>query len=437
MLWVKEVQSELDPDWETKYRRLGPTRNEAGVIVVGQRIPKWLKNNYDQDGFILLSPDHDFTKLYVESMHRLDHAGIEVTLAKIQSKFWVPKVRNMIKSVRYKCITCRKLRKEIVGQLMGQLPEERLKPSPPFTYTALDLYGPLLVKDMVKGRSRGKAYGVIFNCLATRAVHLDLIEGYSTKDFLDGLRRFVSIRGCPREIYSDAGTQLTAASKGLIDLSRLSSDDIQDFACNKGGEVKWVFNASADAPWQNGASESLIKSLKRSPTVAIGDNVLTFSKLQTTLFEISNILNERPIGIKPGCDPELGKYLCPNDLLLGRTSNKAPKGVFEHFPSHEYVDDILGNCDNYEGANNLLREIEFVLGQGGFKVKHWILSGAHNPSKLDLAETQKEKVLGVVWEPNRDVFVFSVKINFLPNIARHIRAQILNRITLPVRHPSI
>ncbi|XP_045134453.1 uncharacterized protein LOC123518017 [Portunus trituberculatus] len=335
MLWVKEVQSELDPDWETKYRRLGPTRNEAGVIVVGQRIPKWLKNNYDQDGFILLSPDHDFTKLYVESMHRLDHAGIEVTLAKIQSKFWVPKVRNMIKSVRYKCITCRKLRKEIVGQLMGQLPEERLKPSPPFTYTALDLYGPLLVKDMVKGRSRGKAYGVIFNCLATRAVHLDLIEGYSTKDFLDGLRRFVSIRGCPREIYSDAGTQLTAASKGLIDLSRLSSDDIQDFACNKGGEVKWVFNASADAPWQNGASESLIKSLKRSLTVAIGDNVLTFSKLQTTLFEISNILNERPIGIKPGCDPELGKYLCPNDLLLGRTSNKAPKGVFEHFPSHE------------------------------------------------------------------------------------------------------
>ncbi|XP_045105485.1 uncharacterized protein LOC123500995 [Portunus trituberculatus] len=335
MLWVKEVQSELDPDWETKYRRLGPTRNEAGVIVVGQRIPKWLKNNYDQDGFILLSPDHDFTKLYVESMHRLDHAGIEVTLAKIQSKFWVPKVRNMIKSVRYKCITCRKLRKEIVGQLMGQLPEERLKPSPPFTYTALDLYGPLLVKDMVKGRSRGKAYGVIFNCLATRAVHLDLIEGYSTRDFLDGLRRFVSIRGCPREIYSDVGTQLTAASKGLIDLSRLSSDDIQDFACNKGGEVKWVFNASADAPWQNGASESLIKSLKRSLTVAIGDNVLTFSKLQTTLFEISNILNERPIGIKPGCDPELGKYLCPNDLLLGRTSNKAPKGVFEHFPSHE------------------------------------------------------------------------------------------------------
>ncbi|XP_071525744.1 uncharacterized protein [Panulirus ornatus] len=335
MLWVKDVQSKFDSDWRTKYCRLGPSVNESGLVVVGQRIPKWLKNNYDQTGFILLSPDHEFTKLYVKSIHDLDHAGVETTRAKVQSKFWVPKVRNMIKSVKYKCVTCRKLRKEIAGQIMGQLPEERLKPSPPFTYTALDLYGPLFVKDTVKGRTKGKAYGVIFNCLATRAVRLDLIEGYSTKDFLDGFRRFVSIRGCPREIYSDAGTQLTATNKELKSLSKWGSNEMQDFARSNGGEIKWIFNASADAPWQNGVSESLIKSLKRSLTVAIGESILTFSKLQTTLFDIANILNERPIGIKPGCDPEFGRYLCPNDLLLGCTSNKAPKGVFEYFPSHE------------------------------------------------------------------------------------------------------
>ena len=103
---------------------------------------------------------------------------------------------------------------------MGQLPDERLKPSPPFSYTALELYGPFFVKDTVKRQTKGKAYGVIFNCLCTRAVHLDLIEGYSTKDFLDGLRRFVSIRGCPKEIYSDAGTQLTAANKELKSLPK-------------------------------------------------------------------------------------------------------------------------------------------------------------------------------------------------------------------------
>ena len=167
------------------------------------------------------------------------------------------------------------------------------------------------------------------------AVHLYIIEGYSTKDFLDGLRIFISIQGCPKEIYSDAGIQLNAANKELKSLSNWGSNGMQDFACSKGEEIKWIFNASADAPWQNGASESLIKSLKKCLAVAIGDSILTFSKLQTTLFEIGNIFNERPIGIKPGCDPEFGRYLCSNDLLLGRTSNETPKGVFEYFPSHE------------------------------------------------------------------------------------------------------
>ena len=88
MLWVKDAQSKLDLDWKTKYHRLGPSINKSGLIVVGQRIPQWLKNNYDQDGFILLPPDHEFTRFYVNSVHHLDHAGIETTLAKIQSKFW-------------------------------------------------------------------------------------------------------------------------------------------------------------------------------------------------------------------------------------------------------------------------------------------------------------------------------------------------------------
>ncbi|XP_068236892.1 uncharacterized protein [Palaemon carinicauda] len=322
MMWVREIQSRLGKDWESRYRRLGPSVNKDGLIVVGQRIPRWLKNNYDQDGFVLLSPDHEFVKLYVKTIHRQFHSGVENTLAKIQSTFWVPRVRNMIKSVKFKCVTCRKLTKEIAGQVMGQLPLERLKPSPPFAYTALDLYGPFFIRDTVKGRTKGKAYGVIFNCLSTRAVHLDLIEGYSAKDFLDGLRRFVSLRGCPKEIYSDRGTQLTAAEKELRNATEIF-------------KIKWIFNASADAPWQNGVSESLIKSVKRSLTIAIGDNILTFSKLQTTLYEIANLLNERPIGIKPGCDPELGRYLCPNDLLLGRTQNAVLKGEFERFPSHE------------------------------------------------------------------------------------------------------
>ena len=80
---------------------------------------------------------------------------------------------------------------------------------------------------------------------------------------------------------------------------------------------------SADAPWENGCSEALIKSVKRCLASSIGTNVLSYSELQTVLFDIADLLNERPIGLQDS-NPEEGKYLCPNDMIMGRTKSKPP-----------------------------------------------------------------------------------------------------------------
>ena len=77
-------------------------------------------------------------------------------MAQLQAKYWIPKVRNYIRSIINKCVTCQKLRKQVAGQIMGPLPNERLKPSPAFAYTALDLFGPFLIRDSVKKRTKGK-----------------------------------------------------------------------------------------------------------------------------------------------------------------------------------------------------------------------------------------------------------------------------------------
>ena len=77
--------------------------------------------------------------------------------------------------------------------------------------------------------------------------------------------------------------------------------------------------------------------------VAIGDSVLTFSKLQTTLFEMANVLNQRPIGIKPAFNIDLGKYLCPNDLLLGRSSGAVPSGKWSDKASFRDIMDFNDN----------------------------------------------------------------------------------------------
>ncbi|XP_033109284.1 uncharacterized protein LOC117110626 [Anneissia japonica] len=183
---------------------------------------------------------------------------------------------------------------------MAPLPLQRLKPSPPWSSVGCDLFGPLKVKGEVQKRVRGKAYGVIFSCLVTRSVHLDLMTDYSEDSLLKVFRRFVSIRGYPNEIFSDCGSQLVAAK-----------ESIKGFGVRHG--VEWTFS-TPDAPWQNGVTESLIRGVKKSLFHVIGEQVL--QELQTVLYEIANLMNERPIGKHP-TSPE--RYLCPNNLL-GRSS---------------------------------------------------------------------------------------------------------------------
>ena len=94
LVWIKEAQSSLKSNWQARFCRLGPMINEDGVIMVGQRMSKWLKFHYDKEGFILLPISHEFTKLLVISFHNENHAGVETVLAQVQSKYWIPKVRN-------------------------------------------------------------------------------------------------------------------------------------------------------------------------------------------------------------------------------------------------------------------------------------------------------------------------------------------------------
>ncbi len=81
--------------------------------------------------------------------------------------------------------------------------------------------------------------------------------------------------------------------------------------------------------------------------MAVGDSTLTFGELQTALFEVANLTNERPIGIKPGTDLDLGSYLCPNDLILGRTSIKVPSGTWTNTvdpkPRLKFIQNIVSN----------------------------------------------------------------------------------------------
>ena len=61
---------------------------------------------------------------------------------------------------------------------------------PPFTNVGVDYFGPFGVKQ----------YGVIFTCLAARAIHLEMASSLDTDSFIHALWRFIAraTRRCTR-----------------------------------------------------------------------------------------------------------------------------------------------------------------------------------------------------------------------------------------------
>lgn len=171
---------------------------------------------------------------------------------------------------------------------------------------------------------------------------MELAPDYSTEKFLMALQRFVSLRGYLTKLLSDNGTQLKAANEELQKVFKTWDwDKLSVFGATKG--MQWEF-IPANAPWQNGISEALVKLVKKAMSIAIGENTQTFSELQTVCYKAANLVNERPIGRHPTM-LEDGSYLSPNDLLLGRASPRVPSGPFKQTsnPKHcyEFVQRII------------------------------------------------------------------------------------------------
>ena len=81
---------------------------------------------------------------------------------------------------------------------MNYLPQERLDINEKsFQNTGIDFLGPILVK-LKKNRTnqaKAKRYSVIFTCMTTRAVHLEIAGDFSSETFILPLRPFIARRG--------------------------------------------------------------------------------------------------------------------------------------------------------------------------------------------------------------------------------------------------
>ena len=126
----------------------------------------------------------------------------------LRKKFWVPRSRQRTRQVIRACPRCKTFNVQPYSQEHAPLPEERVT-GPPFSHVGVDLGGPVYIKD---DQRVSKTYFAIFTCTSVRAVHLELVRGLSTADFMQAYARFAARRGRPRTVFSDNGTNFHGAA---------------------------------------------------------------------------------------------------------------------------------------------------------------------------------------------------------------------------------
>lgn len=199
---------------------------------------------------------------------------------------------------------------------MGQIPSLRVATGyQAFANTALDMFGPIQIR--VNRKTLKEAQVVIFTCMTTRAVHLELVTDKSTDTFLMAFRRFASVRGHPSVCWSDQGTNFVGSQHYLQeiihqwDIDNIRSTLSKEFTC----DFKWEWNIPT-ASHQNGVVESLIKSVRQALDATCRSQSFTEEQWRTFLAEISFIINGRPLYPSSENIWE-SPPITPNDILLG------------------------------------------------------------------------------------------------------------------------
>ncbi|KAK5862062.1 hypothetical protein PBY51_017494 [Eleginops maclovinus] len=305
----------------------------SGLLLCGGRI-QYFKE--DCLAVPLVPFDTWLGTLLARQSHQEGHEGVAGTLLRMRQKAWVIQGRRLAQKVVNQCIHCRKARAQVCQQVMGDLPVERSRPAAPFQFISVDLFGPYLVRDDIKKRVSMKVWGVVFCCMASRALHIDLASSLSTESFLMAYQRFAAIRGHPLKVWSDPGTNFVGARSLLEDLyTFLQSQDtasLEEYAVKNGTSWTWKV-LPADSPHRNGAAEAAVRIAKRALQSLGKTASLTFNEFLTALQLAANLANERPIDARIQSREDRIEYVTPNSLLLGRAS---PSGDVKSFSFNNY-----------------------------------------------------------------------------------------------------
>ena len=304
---------------------LDPFIDDDGVLRVGGRIRN-ASISYDVKHPVILPSKGHVTTLLVRHHHeKMSHQGRGITLNNLRSHgYWIIGGSSSVSRYISKCVTCRKLRGALEEQKMANLPEDRLEPAPPFTHCGVDYFGPFVIKE---GRKELKRYGVLFTCLASRAIHLEVSASLETDSFINALRRFINRRGPVRTIRCDQGSNLVGAKNELEKaLSSVDQSRVRHFLLERNCDwIEFQLNVPS-ASHMGGVWERQIRTARNVLSVLLDQcgNQLNDESLQTFMTEVEAVVNSRPLTVENLTSPDALEPITHNHLLTGKSKVVLP-----------------------------------------------------------------------------------------------------------------
>ncbi len=323
----KDLSSSGEVSKQSSIQRLRPFLDNHGLIRVGGRLEKAALTSDQKHPIILHHSDH-LTKLICRQSH-IDnlHVGPTTLLGILSLQYYIVGAKQLTKRISRDCVRCRKAYARTATQVMGQLPHKRVVPTSTFHHTGADFAGPIQVK---RGYTRKPSYIdvyiCVFVCMATKAVHFEIVMNLTTADFIAALRRFVARRGIPETLATDNGTNFVGAQRELQKIYQFfDSTEVQSTVNHfcTAQNIKWT-HSPARSPHFGGLWEAAVKSMKMLLYKVVNPHHLSLDECLTLLAEIESVLNSRPL-IPLNSAPEDGvEVLTPGHFLVGKSLRSIP-----------------------------------------------------------------------------------------------------------------
>lgn len=305
--------------------RLIPFLDEEGLLRVGGRLHN-AKVDAEFKHPYIIPRKSPLTRLIIDDAHkRMLHGGTQVTLTFLRRSYWIIGGRAPVKSHILRCGRCARYRGVRAQQLMGQLPTSRVSSTRSFYNSGLDYAGPVSLKTWRGRASRTyKGYLAIFVCMATSAIHIEVVTDYTTDAFIAAYKRFTGRRGICSTLQSDCGTNFVGADSELKRQFELSSKELNHLAALLAKDnTTWRFNPPS-APHFGGKWEAAVKSTKYHLQRVLKDTILTYEEMTTVTIQIEAVLNSRPL-CPLSDDPTDYHALTPGHFLIGEAPTAIPE----------------------------------------------------------------------------------------------------------------